>query len=177
MATERLQKIMAACGVASRRKAEEMIASGRVTLNGAVVTELGTKADAVRDHGQRSGRTPDGDGADEKMPGARVSRGAAGLCQRRLAVDDERRSAGAEVDEGGFARTEDLFGENQWEAGGEGHPALASGNYDCAGRWEAGEDVPREDSPRGRWRQSLVRGDSDRRAQSADSENVSASGI
>jgi 23S rRNA pseudouridine2605 synthase len=49
MATERLQKIMAACGVASRRKAEEMIASGRVTLNGAVVTELGTKADAERD--------------------------------------------------------------------------------------------------------------------------------
>src|SRR6266850_1996373 len=49
MASERLQKIMAACGVASRRKAEEMIASGRVTLNGAVVTELGTKADAERD--------------------------------------------------------------------------------------------------------------------------------
>ncbi len=40
---------MAACGVASRRKAEEMIASGRVTLNGAVVTELGTKADAEQD--------------------------------------------------------------------------------------------------------------------------------
>ena len=49
MASERLQKIMAACGVASRRKAEEMIASGRVTLNGAVVTELGTKADAEQD--------------------------------------------------------------------------------------------------------------------------------
>lgn len=43
---ERLQKIMAACGVASRRKAEEMIAAGRVTVNGAVVRELGTKADA-----------------------------------------------------------------------------------------------------------------------------------
>lgn len=42
---ERLQKIMAACGVASRRKAEEMIAAGRVTVNGAVVRELGTKAD------------------------------------------------------------------------------------------------------------------------------------
>src|SRR5467141_5455684 len=49
MASERLQKIMSACGVASRRKAEEMIAAGRVTLNGAVVTELGTKADADRD--------------------------------------------------------------------------------------------------------------------------------
>lgn len=49
MATERLQKIMAACGIASRRKAEEIIAAGRVTLNGKVVTEQGTKADPQRD--------------------------------------------------------------------------------------------------------------------------------
>jgi 23S rRNA pseudouridine2605 synthase len=49
MAAERLQKIMAACGIASRRKAEEMIAAGRVTLNGKVVTEQGTKADPERD--------------------------------------------------------------------------------------------------------------------------------
>lgn len=49
MALERLQKIMAASGVASRRKAEEIIAAGRVTLNGKVVTELGTKADPERD--------------------------------------------------------------------------------------------------------------------------------
>lgn len=46
---ERLQKILAAAGVASRRKAEEMIAAGRVTLNGSVVTEQGTKADAELD--------------------------------------------------------------------------------------------------------------------------------
>jgi 23S rRNA pseudouridine2605 synthase len=46
---ERLQKILAAAGVASRRKAEEIISSGRVTLNGKVVTELGTKADPSRD--------------------------------------------------------------------------------------------------------------------------------
>lgn len=45
MASERLQKIMAASGIASRRKAEEIIAAGRVTLNGKVVTEQGTKAD------------------------------------------------------------------------------------------------------------------------------------
>lgn len=49
MALERLQKILAAAGVASRRKAEEIIAAGRVTLNGKVITELGTKADAERD--------------------------------------------------------------------------------------------------------------------------------
>lgn len=40
---ERLQKVMASCGVASRRKCEEYITSGRVRVNGLVVTELGTK--------------------------------------------------------------------------------------------------------------------------------------
>jgi len=49
MASERLQKIMAASGIASRRKAEEIIAAGRVTLNGKVVVEQGTKADPERD--------------------------------------------------------------------------------------------------------------------------------
>jgi 23S rRNA pseudouridine2605 synthase len=47
---ERLQKIMAASGVASRRKAEEMILAGEVTINGKIVRELGTKADPDRDH-------------------------------------------------------------------------------------------------------------------------------
>src|SRR5260370_39703168 len=49
MASERLQKIMAASGVASRSKAEEIIAAGRVTLNGKVVVEQGMKADPERD--------------------------------------------------------------------------------------------------------------------------------
>jgi 23S rRNA pseudouridine2605 synthase len=47
---ERLQKILAQAGVASRRKAEEMIEQGRVQVNGKIVTILGTKADAARDH-------------------------------------------------------------------------------------------------------------------------------
>ena len=47
---ERLQKILAQAGVSSRRKAEELIEQGRVQVNGTVVTELGTKADAGRDH-------------------------------------------------------------------------------------------------------------------------------
>jgi len=47
---ERLQKILAAAGIASRRKAEEMIEQGRVQVNGKVITELGTKADLGRDH-------------------------------------------------------------------------------------------------------------------------------
>jgi 23S rRNA pseudouridine2605 synthase len=50
MAAERLQKIMAAAGIASRRKAEEMISSGRVSVNGQIVSELGAKADPERDH-------------------------------------------------------------------------------------------------------------------------------
>ncbi len=47
---ERLQKLIARAGVASRRKAEQLIVSGQVTVNGAVVTELGSKADAETDH-------------------------------------------------------------------------------------------------------------------------------
>ena len=45
----RLQKIMAHAGLASRRKSEELILQGRVTVNGRVVDRLGTRADPVRD--------------------------------------------------------------------------------------------------------------------------------
>jgi 23S rRNA pseudouridine2605 synthase len=47
---ERLQKIIAAAGIASRRKAEELITQGRVAVNGQIVSELGSKADPERDH-------------------------------------------------------------------------------------------------------------------------------
>ena len=47
---ERLQKLIAQAGIASRRAAEELIKSGDVTVNGAVITELGTKADPETDH-------------------------------------------------------------------------------------------------------------------------------
>jgi 23S rRNA pseudouridine2605 synthase len=50
MAEERLQKILSRAGVASRRKAEELISEGRVTVNGEIVSELGSKADLERDH-------------------------------------------------------------------------------------------------------------------------------
>ena len=46
----RLQKIIAHAGFASRREAEAMIREGRVTVNGCVVTELGSRANAARDH-------------------------------------------------------------------------------------------------------------------------------
>ena len=53
---ERLQKILSAAGVASRRAAEELIAQGRVSVNGRTVTEAGTKADAATDEIKVDGR-------------------------------------------------------------------------------------------------------------------------
>ena len=54
-----MQKILAHAGVASRRKAEQLILEGRITVNGAVVTELGTKADpesdSIKVNGKRVG--------------------------------------------------------------------------------------------------------------------------
>jgi 23S rRNA pseudouridine2605 synthase len=47
---QRLQKIIAAAGLASRRKAETLITEGRVRVNGQIVKELGAKADPARDH-------------------------------------------------------------------------------------------------------------------------------
>ena len=47
---ERLQKLISQAGIASRRHAEELITAGQVTINGKIVTKLGTKADALSDH-------------------------------------------------------------------------------------------------------------------------------
>src|SRR5271165_5349600 len=56
MPAERLQKIIAAAGIASRRKAEELITAGLVSVNGHIVTELGTKADSSVDSIKVNGR-------------------------------------------------------------------------------------------------------------------------
>src|SRR6266436_190440 len=53
---ERLQKIIARAGIASRRHAEQLILSGQVRVNGRVVTELGTKADAGKDRIEAAGK-------------------------------------------------------------------------------------------------------------------------
>ena len=54
----RIQKVIAASGITSRRKAEELIQQGKVTLNGKVVWEMGTCVDPQKDHikvnGERS---------------------------------------------------------------------------------------------------------------------------
>ncbi|HRX03633.1 MAG TPA: pseudouridine synthase [Anaerolineae bacterium] len=56
MPPERLQKVMANSGIASRRACEELITEGRVTVNGEVVRELGTKVDLARDVVEVDGR-------------------------------------------------------------------------------------------------------------------------
>lgn len=52
----RLQKLIAGTGLTSRRKAEALIAAGRVLVNGKTVTELGTKVDPARDHVKVDGK-------------------------------------------------------------------------------------------------------------------------
>lgn len=54
---ERLQKYMARCGVASRRKCEEIILSGKVRVNGITVSELGVKVDINKDKVEYDGKT------------------------------------------------------------------------------------------------------------------------
>ena len=56
MPTERLQKIIATAGITSRRKAEELITGGLVSVNGQVVTEPGSKADPEHDHIRVNGK-------------------------------------------------------------------------------------------------------------------------
>lgn len=53
---ERLQKFMASCGVASRRKCEELIQLGKVKVNGVIVTELGIKVDRSKDRVEYDGK-------------------------------------------------------------------------------------------------------------------------
>jgi len=53
---ERLQKILSQAGIASRRASEKLMLEGRVSVNGATVTELGTKADPAQDDIRVDGR-------------------------------------------------------------------------------------------------------------------------
>jgi 23S rRNA pseudouridine2605 synthase len=52
----RLQKLISQAGITSRRKAETLITDGCVTINGRIVTELGSKADPERDHVKVNGK-------------------------------------------------------------------------------------------------------------------------
>jgi pseudouridine synthase len=57
LAPERIQKILARAGVASRREAERMMIEGRVMVNGRIVDTLGFKADPLKDHIKVDGRS------------------------------------------------------------------------------------------------------------------------
>ena len=52
----RLQKFLSAAGVCSRRKGEQLISDGRVTVNGQIVVELGTRVDPLKDEVRLDGR-------------------------------------------------------------------------------------------------------------------------
>ena len=52
----RLQKFLSSCGIASRRKAEELIAAGRVSVNGQIVLEMGTRVIPTKDEVRFDGR-------------------------------------------------------------------------------------------------------------------------
>ena len=91
MSTLRLQVILARAGIASRRAAEALVREGSVTVNGAVVRELGTKADPEKDEiavrGQPLGAPPDKDATlavDEHHADARPVGQHFFLCHERV---------------------------------------------------------------------------------------------
>ncbi len=159
MPEERLQKILSQAGVASRRKAEELIVEGRVTVNGATVTELGSKADlerdhikvdgrllrkpkrhvyialqqteGLRDHGFRSGRPRNRDASAARREGARVPGGAPRLSQRRAAAADQRRRVRASHHRAREPRDEDLRGESQRRAHRRAGAAVSRRRFRC----------------------------------------------
>ena len=161
MPEERLQKILSHAGVASRRKAEQIIQEGRVTVNGAVITELGTKADLERDHikvdgkllrppkhlvyhraaqaaqcrhhGVRSRRPRHGDGPAARRQGARLSGGPPGLSQRRAAAAHQRWRVGQRHHVGGLAHSENLSGEGQRAADRPSRSSSSARACRCAG--------------------------------------------
>src|SRR4029077_17774990 len=94
---ERLQKIIARAGIASRRHAEQLILSGQVRVNGQVVRELGTKADAAEDRIGGAGRTGTGNGGG----GAHGDGGGAAG-----SFDPEQAAGSGRVD-GGSGRAQD----------------------------------------------------------------------
>ncbi|MDS0524449.1 rRNA pseudouridine synthase [Clostridium sp. SHJSY1] len=53
---ERLQKYMARCGIASRRKCEEIILSGKIKVNDIIISELGTKVNSIKDKVEYEGK-------------------------------------------------------------------------------------------------------------------------
>ena len=151
---ERLQKILSAAGVVSRRAAERLIIDGRVSVNGTPVLELGTKADprddTVRvdgsriatadraplhpgqqagghgDHALRSGAAPDGDHADPARSRLPLPRRPARLRHRGPAAPDQRRRAGGAAHASPSRSAEGLSGARARRAGRARHRAAGA---------------------------------------------------
>src|SRR5271154_5231649 len=105
MPAERLQKIAAAAGIASRRKAEELITGGLVSVNGQTITELGSKADPESDHIRVNGKLLHG------PESASVPSGTPRLCQRGPPATDERRRVRQPPDESRVPRAQNIHGK------------------------------------------------------------------
>ncbi len=146
---DRLQKILAQAGIASRRKAEEIILEGRVQVNGVVVNTLGTRHDATKDHIRVDGKLLQGAGAatllhaeqaawlcdDADRSGEASNSNAADAAEARAAW-----RSGASVSGGAAGLSErGSAADDQRRQPGE-----------CAfeGRSGRGEDVPGEDQRR-----------------------------
>ena len=161
MPLERLQKIIAAAGIASRRKAEELITGGLVQVNGKTVTELGSKADPEIDHVRVNGKLLQGAqrhlyillnkpkgyvttmSDPEKRPTVMdLMRGVKGrvypvgrldYASEGLLLMTNDGDSRAPVDEGGIARAENLRRESCRDTEGRGPDKIARRNFDRNG--------------------------------------------
>src|SRR6266478_858359 len=183
MPIERLQKIIAAAGIASRRKAEQFIASGLVSVNGQVVTELGSKADPERDHIRVNGKLLHGAQKNVYLlmnkPKGYIT--AVTDPERRPTVMDLLRGVGVRVypvgrldyaHEGLVPRPQDLPGESCGHTLGRWIGQATFRCFHPIQRWQEIEDSARQDQAHSRSGQSLVRGHPDRREEPADSAHV-----
>ena len=87
---ERLQKIIARAGIASRRHAEHLILSGQVRVNGKTIRELGSKADTGTDKIEVSGKQAVSDGSHvyAVIDGAFEGQGVRAVSQEKRTYED-----------------------------------------------------------------------------------------
>ncbi len=202
---ERLQKILAARGVASRRKAEEMIEQGRVQVNGKTVTALGTKADAGRDHIRVDGKLlqgaerpryfvlnkPKGFVTTVKDPEGRPTVmqffdkmrerlypvGRLDYMSEGLLLVTNDGELANKLTRGVGGRGEDLPGEGGRDSqrSGAGYSARGRGHREGQTGLRQSADLAGADQAGAAGRQSLVRSGADRRAQSRAAQDVRGS--
>ena len=198
----RLQKILAAAGIASRRKAEEIIAAGRVTLNGQIVTEQGTKADPLHDTICVDGKplhrpqrfvyfllnkpkgyvttVSDPEGRPTVMqllgelPRARLSRWPPRLRQRRPPAPHQRWRPRPKTHQSRLPHPQNLSRQNQRQAQRKIPPAPPRRHHHPPRRRPPRQNLSRQNSSGRRRPQPLVRSRPHRRPQSPNPPHVPA---